>query len=609
MSQPPPPPGNPPEFGKSDGAVPPPPGPPQTPPPPPGGYGYPAPGAAPGGPQTPPPPPGGGYGYPASPPPPVPGQPVADNPYAQPVPPAQNPYAQAPTQPAFPAAQAPAQGGFPPPQTPPPPPYPSQGQGQQPYGQPAYGQPAYGQVPPQGPYGYQQMPYQGGPGGGGRPNRNKLLAIIAGAVAAVLVIVGGVYFATKGGDDPKPKPTAQSSSGGPTQAQHPTELSYAWSKPADKVAKKDNLKNAFGIWFSGTYVVKEQIGKVVAYDVATGNPVWTLAAPSRGDCAAAKDTYQNLAAIQYGPSCNQIMVFDLTTGTTKWTANLPGGDGSATDFDYSQMAISGDTVGVDWLSGSIAYRLTTQKVLWQGGNGNCEDDGYAGGAQFVVVVNCDYKTYKVQVVDPDNSGKAKWSWSAPSGFEVKAVVSTDPVVVLLDTENGTALATDVVVLAGGRMQSRISLGTDKYDISLGDNGVQDVHDILVSKDTVYLTLRSQGDSKGQVLSGIVAFNTADGKQKWVAKPADKQAVMSLDFLPDGQILALEPPDYEVQGKLITVDPATGAMKPYATFAEGSGDHMDLSDLENYPYWHDGHFYVASHTIYEGNDEMYLIEFR
>lgn len=593
MSQPPPPPGNPPEFGKSEAAVPPPPGPPQTPqtPPPGGGYGYPAP-------QT--PPPGGGYGYPA--PPAPPGQPVADNPYAQPVPAAQNPYAQAPTQPAFPSPQPPPPPGAFPAQQPPPPPYPGQGQGQQPYGQPPYGQ-----VPPQGPYGYQQPPYQGGPGGPGR-SHGKLIAIIAGAVAVLLVIAGGVYLATKGGgDDPGPKPTAQSSSGSPTKAPHATELTYAWSKPADKVAEKDNLKNAYGIWFTDKYVVKEQIGKVVAYDEATGNPAWTLAAPSRGDCAAARDTYQNLAAIQYGATCNQIMVFDLTTGTMKWTANLPAAAGG--DFDYSQMAISGDTVGVDWLSGSIAYRLSTQKVLWQGGNGNCEDDGYAGGAQFVVVVNCDYKTYKVQVVDPDNSGKAKWSWSAPSGFEVKAVVSTDPVVVLLDTDSGTALATDVVVLDNGRMQSRISLGTDKYDIELGDNGVEDVHDMLVSKDTVYLTLRSQGDSKGQVLSGIVAFNTADGKQKWVAKPADKQAVVSLDLMPDGQVLALEPPDYEVQGKLITVDPATGAIKPYATFAEGSGDHMDLADLENYPYWHNGHFYLASHTIYEGNDdEMYLVDF-
>jgi hypothetical protein len=580
MSQPPPPPGNPPEFGKSDGAVPPP-GPPQAPqtPPPPPGYGYPA--------QT-PPPPGGGYGYPA------PGlAPAGGNPYAQPVPPAQNPYAQAPTQAAFPQAQTPPQG-------PPPPGYPS---GAQP---PYAGQPPYGQVPPQGPYGYQTPgQYPGGPGGG--RSGNKLTIIIAAVVAAVLVIGGGVYLATKGsGDKPGPKPTAQSSSGGPTTPAHSSEIQFAWDKPADKVAEKDNLKTVFGIWFTDKYVVKNEIDKVVAYDIKTGAPGWTLPAASRGDCAAAKDTYQNLAAIQYGASCDQIMVFDLTTGSMKWSAKLPGGTGGKTDFDYSQMAISGDTVGVDWLSGSIAYRISTQKVLWQGGNGDCEDDGYAGGSQFVVIVNCDYKTYKVQVVNPEDSGKAKWSWEAPVGTQVNAIVSTDPVVVVLGTENNNT--TDVVTLAAGRMQSRVSLGTDKYDVSLGDGGAQDVHNVLVSKDTVYLTLRSQGDSKGQVLSGIVAFNLSDGKQKWIAKPADKQEIIGLDFV-DGQVLALEPPDYDVQGQLVTIDPASGAMKKYASFADGSDDHMDLSGLENYPVWHDGHFYVVTHTVYEGNDdEKYLIDF-
>lgn len=569
MSQPPPPPGNPPGFGKSsDGAVPPPPGPPQPPQAPP------------------PPPPPGGYGYPAA------GQPPAgSNPYAQPVPPAQNPYAQAPTQAAFPS-----------PQGPPPPPYASGGR-------PPYpGQPQYGQAPPQGPYGYPaQQQYPGGPGGGN--SRNKVLVVVAAVVAAMLVIGGGVYFATRSSDKDNTsatEPTAHSGSSGPTTAAHPSELKFGWDKPADKVAKADNLKTVFGIWFTDKYVVKEEIDKIVAYDAATGSTAWTLPAPSRGDCAAAKDTYQSLAAIQYGPSCNEVMVFDLNTGTQKWSVDLPGATGEKSDFDYSQMAISGDTVGVDWLSGSIGYRISTKAVLWQGGNGDCEDDGYAGGSQFVVIVNCNYETYKIQVIDPDHSGRSKWTWQAPNGTEINAIVSTDPVVVVLGTENSQT--TDVVTLAAGRMQSRISLGTDKFDISLGDNGAEDVHNVLVSKDTVYLTLRSQGDSKGQQLSGIAAFNTSDGKQKWIAKPPSKQDIIGLDFL-DGQVLAVEPPDYDVTGQLDTIDPATGAIKKFASFAEGSKDHVDMSELESYPYWHNGHFYLVTHTVYEGNDdEKYVIDF-
>lgn len=584
MSQPPPPPGTPPEFGKSDGAVPPPPGPPQAPPPG-GGYGYPGQPAP--APQTPPP---GGYGYPAPQTPPA--SPAGPNPYAQPVQPGQNPYAQAPTQAAFPSPQTPPPG---------------------PYGAPTQqypGQPPYGQVPPQG-YGYPQPQYgQGGPAGpgGGRSN-NKLIGIIAAGVAAVLLIGVGVFFATKGsdgGDDPGPgpKPTAQPHK--PTAAPHSDTLKFGWDVPADMVAKKDNLKRVFGIWFTDKLVVKQQIDKVVGYDLTTGQEAWTLPAPSKEGCAATKDSYQNTAAIQFGDTCDQIVVFDLTTGAKKWTKVLPGDD---RDFDYTSMAISGDTLGVDWMSGSIGYRLSNQAVLWQSGNGNCEDDGYAGGAQFVAIVNCDFKTYKVQAIDPDQNGKPKWTWTAQQGFEVRAIVSTDPVVVVLEPQDGVNGPTDVVAIGpDGKMQSRISLGTDKYDISIGENGAGDVHNALVSKDTVYLTLRGQSDSNGQVLSGIVAFNIADGKQKWVAKPKDKQAVTALAFLDDGKILGVEPPDYDIDGKLVSLDPATGAISDYASFGEGAHDQLDVMGMENDLYWHKGHVVLASHTIYEGNHEKYLVDF-
>ncbi|HEY5834211.1 PQQ-binding-like beta-propeller repeat protein [Streptomyces sp.] len=585
MSQPPPPPGNPPQFGKSDGAVPPPPpqGPPQA------------------APQAPP----GGYGYPA------PGAPPAENPYAAPVPPAQNPYASAPTQPAFPQAQFPGAQQV---QTAPPPPghgYPGRQQG---YGPQQYGQPApppqtpfgYGpQMPPPGPYG-NQPPYRGAPGG--RSN-SKLLVIVAAVVAAVLVIGGGVFLTTRGGGDPEPEP--QATSGGPsggtdTAKPHDSALSFGWDKAADAVAEKDNLKDALGIWFTGTYVVKNQIDKVVAYDAATGTQAWTIPAPGRGDCTAARDTYNNLTAIQYGVNCEKIMAIDLAAGQPKWTATLPGAGGASADFDYTEMAVSGDTVGVDWLEGSIAYRLSDQKVLWRAGDGDCEDDGYAGGKQFVAVVNCDYKTYKVQVIDPARNGAPKWSWPAPVGTEVNAIVSTDPVVVLLGTQGETF--TDVATIVNGRLQSRVSLGTDKYDIDDDGTEKQAVHNVLVSNDSLYLTLRGKSDGNGNVLSGIVAFNLSDGRQKWVAKPGSKQEISGLDFQ-DGKVLAYEPPDYEARGRLVTLDPATGAISPYATFSEDAYDRLDDAAMHSYPVWHDGRFYMVTKRIYaSSSDQKYLVTF-
>jgi hypothetical protein len=503
-------------------------------------------------------------------------------------------------------------------QAPPPPPQ---------YGYPQPGQ-VPGQVPPQQPpYGYPQQPppYGAGPAGypgptgpsGGR-STNKLIAVIAAVVAVVLVVGGGVYFATKGGgDDNSSKPQAGSGGtkggtkggtggGKSTATSHSGTMSFTWDKAADPVAAKDNLKNVVGVWFTDKYVVKNEIDKVVAYDLTTGAVGWTIPAPSSGDCTAARDSNNNMTAIQFGANCEQIMVIDLAGGKALWTAKLPVGTDAKPDFDYSEMAVSGDTVGVDWLDGSIGYRMSTQKVLWRSGNGNCEDDGYAGGKQFVAVVNCDYKTYKVQVIDPDNNGAAKWSWTAPVGTKVSGIVSTDPVVVLLGTEGETH--TDVATIANGRLQSRVSLGTDKYDISTDGTEQQAVHNVIVSSDTLYLSLASKHDSNGQVLSGIVAFNLSDGKQKWIAKPDSKHEITGL-ALQDGKLLAYEPADYDVQGRLVTLDPASGVITPYAQFDSASSQKLDVSAMRSYPVWDDGHFFISTRTVYaSSSDQTYLVAF-
>jgi hypothetical protein len=520
---------------------------------------------------------------------------VAGNPYAAPVPPAQNPYAAPPAQ-AAPYPQAPT------PQGPPPyagqQPYPGQ---QQPYPgppQPPYGHQQYGQnPPPQAPYGYGYQQPAPPPGRSG----NKLIVIVAAVVVAVLVVGGGVFLATKGGGGgSKAKPQASSSaSGGTNTAQpHASTLSLKWSKLGDPVAEQDNLKDALGLWFTDKYAVKNEIGKVVGYDLVTGAQAWSVPAPSRGDCTAARDSYNNTAAIQYGASCEKIMAIDLAGGKPLWSVTLPGSTGSSIAFDYSEMAISGDTVGVDWLDGSIGYRLSDHKELWRSGNSQCNDDGYAGGKQFVAVVNCGYSSYKVQVIDPANNGAAKWSWTAPVGTRVSAIVSTDPVVVLLGTQ-GTSY-TDVATIAGGRLQSRVSLGTNKYDISDDGTEKQAVHSVLVDSTTLYLTLRGQIDGNGNPLSGIVAFNLADGRQKWVAKPTDKHEISGLAFQ-DGKLLALEPPSYGVPGQLVTLDPATGAITPYAAFALSVYDQLQSGGLHDYYVWHAGRFYYVSKTIYASSD--------
>ncbi len=418
----------------------------------------------------------------------------------------------------------------------------------------------------------------------------------------MLVIGGGVWFATKGGgkSDPKPKPVANSggTNGSPTApGGHNSQLAYKWGKPADTVAEKDNLKDALGIWFTDKYVVKNQINQVVGYDINTGAQAWAIPAPSGTECTAARDQYNNMTAIQYGADCDKVMAIDLAAGRMLWTKDLPTGTSGKTNYDFTEMAVSGDAVGIDWTEGSIAYRLSDQKVLWRSGDGNCNDDGYAGGAQFVAVVNCDYSTYKVQVIDTANNGASKWSWTAPAGIQVTSIVSTDPVVVILGTQAN--LYTDVAVLANGRLTQRVSLGSKQYSIDDDGTEKQAVHNVLVDKSTIYLTLNSQSDSSGKVLSGIAAFNISDGKQKWVAKPTGNYDITGVGFQ-DGKVLAFEPPSYDQAGRMVTLDPGTGAISTYATFSNDAYNRLETGGgLHNYYVWHDNRFYYVTKTVYAG----------
>jgi hypothetical protein len=65
----------------------------------------------------------------------------------------------------------------------------------------------------------------------------------------------------------------------------------------------------------------------------------------------------------------------------------------------------------------------------------------------------------------------------------------------------------------------------------------------------------------------------------------------------------------VPGALVTLDPATGAISPYAAFPQDAYSKLDFASLHSYYVWHNGQFYVVSKTIYAGeSDEKYLIVF-
>ncbi|UWE08584.1 PQQ-like beta-propeller repeat protein [Actinacidiphila bryophytorum] len=438
--------------------------------------------------------------------------------------------------------------------------------------------------------------------------RTRGRAVLAAAVALLLAGVG-VYALAKRAPGHRSGPAAAGGTGaGLATAGRPyrPDLGYLWNKPADPVAAEDGQYDTLGLWFVGRYAVKNEIGKVVAYDIDTGARAWSIPAPGRRDCSAARDSYAGLAAVQYGTSCEKVMVIDLAAGKVRWTVTLPGGTGGRLDFAFSEMAISRDTLAVDWLTGSAGYRLSDHRPLWHSGyDASCNTDGYAGGARLVSVVNCNARAYEVELLDPARNGAATWKWSAPGGTVVSAVVSTDPVIVMTGTQG--VPYRDVIALDDtGHQRWRISLGSDKYHIDSDGNELQAVHNVLVGGDAVYLSLGRDSAGQDRSIAGIVAFGLADGKQRWSAKSDALHSITAIGFQ-DGKLLAYEPPDPLARGWLVTVDPATGAIRRYATLPVDSYRRLGQLVMRSYPLWHNGSLYIAARSVYAtSGDQAYLV---
>ncbi len=570
---------------------PPPPGqPPQAPPPPPQPVS-PPPAAG----QVPPPPPAA-TGQPPQAPgqPPVPGQPQYGYPAAgygypqqSPAPGGANPYQQQPPYgyPQSPYAQQPATQ-----------PMQQHGWGGNPYGQP--------QQPP--------FPAQPGGAGGAGLSGGKLGALIAGIVAAVLVVGGGAYLLTSGGGKPKPVAKGGGSGDGGDNAPHNSTGKVAWTVPAPSVSKQQNIAPTPGMWFSGGDVIKQTPTGVTAYDLNSGQQQWTVPSPGGATCDAAGDIVNNKIAVQYGAHCENLMVVDASSGKLAWNKPLGFPDGTLTD--YTDMAMSGDVVAATADQRTVSFQVSTGKPLWHSNDGSdAHDKGFAGGSQMVEVYytgDNQEQNNHVSLIDPV-SGKPKWTWDAPAGTEVVSVISVNPVVVGIGA--GNTLITDVWDVDGGRLGGKVSLGgsgsDSKYAIHCAADKMTPCNNVAVAGNTLYLaTSEHSGSSAGSADNEIAAFDLSSGSSKWLSKSAD--APMQLVSASGGSAIAYQMSTFEKAGKVIKLDPSSGALSTYTTFDDSTAQQeadLDSAGLSDNDFgWHNNTLVISPSQLYSGNTVKYLV---
>ncbi|MFJ2025256.1 PQQ-binding-like beta-propeller repeat protein [Streptomyces sp. NPDC087897] len=551
------PPQSPPSQGSPDQAAPPqglppgqpPAGPPQTPPSGAPAYGYP---------QQPPAQPG--YGYPQQ-----PGQ--APGPYGQ----APGPYGQQPG------------------------PY---GQQPGPYGQPAPG--PYGQQP-QGGYGYPTQQYPGapapgGPGSGGGFLKNRTGIVVAAALAVVLVAGAGTWFlvSDSGDDDKKPVATTSNDpkppSASPTvdegdgsgdgregnddlnAGRKPGEAKVAWLQKND-VDLPRNGATVYGPWFAGDVVAKAMYRGVSGYSVADGKQKWTVPLPA--DVCAAPNSPTADGKIVIGvkdgttdkANCSVLQMIDLNTGKPGWKKSVKK-NGTWDFLSDIGLAISGDTVTVGRTSNSNAYRVSDGKELFGNPSGNCKPFAFAGGPKLIAAVNCrtddvENPQHQVQELNPE-SGKPKWTYQPPRGWEVSKVYSVTPLVVRLDHEEKKQWAI-AALTDGGKLRSQ--LAPAKGDILTADCGssfaifgekLEGCSGVAADANTFYMATKD--DTSGTARTNkVVAFDLNTGKPKWDA-PAPAERVLKPLGMEGGDLLLYMQPTYDKAGAIVTLPPTGGTPK-------------------------------------------------
>ncbi len=333
-----------------------------------------------------------------------------------------------------------------------------------------------------------------------------------------------------------------------------------------------------GQWFSGGNVVKQTPTGVTAYDLATGKQQWQVAAPENYTCTVSSAQVDNKIALQYGAHCGNVMVVDTAAGRMLWHQALPplAGVSPTTQFDNTDMAISGGTLAVTWGLKSVAYDVGTGKAVWGSKDGgDCFAKGFAGGAKLVEVYSCGLGVntpFHVAVVDPA-SGKPTWTWDAPAGTSVGAVLSVDPVVVGL-TAGGNSGLTDVWNIDGGRLRSHISLGrgggnTGEYAVSCPLVQMTPCTNAVVDGNTLYtVTTAHAGSQRGSSANEIAAFDLSSGSGRLLTKSLDNVVLVAADGT---SLVAYDPPaaGSDHGGRILKVDKTSGAVSTWTTFSDAT----------------------------------------
>ncbi|NKI42418.1 outer membrane protein assembly factor BamB family protein [Streptomyces physcomitrii] len=456
-----------------------------------------------------------------------------------------------------------------------------------------------------------QAPAEGGPRRGGRP-----AVLLAAVLALAVLIAGGTWYllADRGqdGDSPRAEPSGEGQLPGAAQ-QKPQEKAPADPTAATLVhalvpefpripggVTKQTTWKAEGSWLTERVYAKTSVREITGYAAATGEKLWSLplkgascgGSPQvgKGGVAAVVVQDEPLDDRGYPAPCTEVLAFDLDTGKRVWSKSFTA-EYQSRKTPFDQVVISKDTVAAGGIHGGAGFDLADGSLRWEPEAGECGDRGYGGGPRLVAVRVCGpfgKRKFEAHLIDPD-TGRNAWRYRLPAGATAPKVLSTDPVVLGVDT--GTTSLTgidDVFSLdARGRLRYRITLEDDRFQHSCrGAEIAQSCRSLAVGNDRLYVPTRSRAHGKGY-WNEIVSFSLADGKPtRDRFEAGDGNTLLPLRM--DGPRLLAYKSGTDVS--VVSVDPRKGTQETLLTSPDGPiGLTPEYADLR---FTH-GRLYVGS----------------
>ncbi|GLX38081.1 hypothetical protein Sros01_41540 [Streptomyces roseochromogenus] len=521
-------------------------------------------------------------------------------------------------------------------------------QGANPYAQQPEQQPQPQQSPqpptvPQGGYafpppGSPTVAFPGAPVPGGPPRGRRTAVVIAAAVAGVLVVGTGAWFAFLKGDDSDPKkPVAQGStsadpkpSGSPSvdkgdgsgnggsdqidlnAGRKPGEDKALWLKTAKLTGPGAGIPTK-GQWVVGDTVVKTVDKSLVAYAATDGKEKWKLDVRTEvcGLTGQVTPDGKTVVIVKDGTgdsaTCDQMKLIDLKAGKEVWTKQVQKEGLFDREIDAS-LAFTADTLVVNRMAGTSAYRLSTGERLFSGsGPEGCQPRVYAAGnGKLIGVATCQDtdRTTEVQDADPV-TGKKTWSYRLPKGYDVNAVYSVNPTVI--DASNRDTKQRAIISL-GNDGQKRASMSAPgNFVLNCGGSstseGLQNCGDGAVDGDTLYLATGNEGDN-----NEIVAFDLAGGKAKWRTAAGDKRNYIPLKA-GNGQLTAYRTGALDEPGEIVSLAVGDGKPKVLLSLPSGPAATIEGSFLFAQRSYEGGRFFLSATRLNgDGKDEKLLMAF-